>query len=137
MIKEVTIYETSDGSQFNTQKQAEQYETLYEKCQTIMRQLRPHEKDGAVQQDVEKVKKAFAEFMDLCGETIPEFKKTFIGVKDGCVHQSWAHRIISDYNIECLCHAFFRFTCINMTSGVEYEQPYYVEHESEWEKVIH
>ena len=137
MIKEVTIYETDDGSQFNTRKEAEKYETLYEKCQTIMGQLRPREKYSAVQQDVEKVREAFAEFMDLCAVTIPPYKKTFMGVKYGSIDPSWALRIISDYNIECLCHAFFRFTCINMTSGVEYEQPYYVEHESEWEKVIH
>ena len=43
MIKEVTIYETNDGSQFDTRKEAEKYESLYEKCEKIMSQLRPHE----------------------------------------------------------------------------------------------
>jgi len=136
MIKEVTIYETTDGSQFDTLKEAEEYEMLYEKCEKIMSHLRPHEDNCAVQQDVELVKKAFNEFMDLCVETIPHYKKTFIGVKEGTVHPSWAQRIISDYNIECLCNASFRFSCTNMISGIEYEQPYFVNHESEWKGEI-
>lgn len=137
MIKEVIIYEASDGSRFDTRKEAERCEILYEKCQMIMRQLRPRIEHSAVQQDVEKVKKAFAKFMDLCAEAIPECKKTFIGVKDGSINQSWAYRLISDYNIKCLNGVFFRFNCINMTSGIEYEQPYYVKHESEWKEVIY
>ena len=135
--KEVTIYETTDGSQFDTQKEAKKYELLCEKCEKIMSQLHPHIDNGAVQQDVELVKKAFNEFMDLCGEAIPYYKKTFICVKGGNTHPSWAERIISDYNIKCLCNASFRFSCINMVSGIEYEQPYYVNHESEWDKVIY
>ena len=137
MIKEVTIYETTDGSQFDTRKEAEKYELLYEKCEKIMGKLHPHEDNGAVQQDVELVKNAFNEFMDLCVETIPSYKKTFIGVKEGNIHPSWAQRIISDYGIDCLLNAFFRFSCTNMVSGIEYEQPYYVNHESEWKKVIY
>lgn len=137
MIKELTIYETTDGCRFNTEKEAKEYEVLYEKCKKIMRQLRPHEDYGAVQQDIELVKKAFNEFMNLCVEVIPQYKKTFIGVKEGGIHPSWAQRIISDYHIKCLCKTFFRFTCINMRSGIEYEQPYFVEHESEWEKIIY
>lgn len=136
MIKEVTIYETNDGSQFDTRKEAEEYEILCEKCEKIMSQLRPHEDYGAVQQDVELVKKALNEFMDLCAEVIPSYKKTFIGVKEDNIHPSWAQRIISDYNIECLCNASFRFSCTNMVSGIEYEQPYYVNHEYEWNKKI-
>ena len=137
MIKEVTIYETTDGCRFNTEKEAEKYESLYEKCENIMGQLRPRLDNGAVQQDVEVVKKAFDKFMYLCAEVIPNYKKTFIGVKEGNIHPSWAQRIISDYDIKCLCKAFFRFSCTNMTSGVEYEQPYFVEHESEWKKTIY
>lgn len=136
MIKEVTIYETNDGSQFDTRKEAEEYEILCEKCEKIMSQLRPHEDYGAVQQDIELVKKALNEFMDLCAEVIPSYKKTFIGVKEGNIHPSWAQRMISDHNIECLCNASFRFSCTNMISGIEYEQPYYVNHEYEWNKKI-
>ena len=136
MIKEVTIYETNDGSQFDTRKEAEKYESLYEKCEKIMSQLHPHVDDGAVQQDVKLVKKAFNEFMDLCGEAIPYYEKTFICVKGGNIHPSWAQRVISDYGIDCLSNASFRFSCTNMTSGIEYEQPYFVNHEDEWDREI-
>lgn len=136
MIKKVTIYETTDGCRFNTEKEAEKYESLYEKCEIIMGQLRPRVDDGAVQQDAKLVKKALSEFMDLCIETLSPYKNTFIGVKEGSTHPSWAGRIISDYGIKCLCEAFYRFQCTNMVSGIEYEQPYFVEHESEWDKEI-
>ena len=136
MIKKVTIYETTDGCRFNTEKEAEKYESLYEKCENIMGQLRPRVDDGAVQQDVNLVKKTFNEFIDLCIETIPTHEKTFIRVKEGSIHPSWAGGIISDYNIKCLCNASYRFKCTNMTSGIEYEQPYYVNHESEWIREI-
>lgn len=137
MIKEVTIYETTDGCHFNTEKEAKKYESLYEKCKNIMRQLRPHEDYGAVQQDIKLVKNALNDFMDLCIETIPTYEKTFIGVKEGTVHLSWAGRIVSDYGIKCLSETFYRFNCTNMVSGIEYEQPYFVAHELEWEKVIY
>ena len=137
MIKEIMIYETTDGCRFNTEKEAEKYESLYEKCEKIMSQLRPHIDIGAVQQNIESVKRAFNEFMDLCADAIPSYKKTFIGVKEGNIHLSWAQRVISDYGIDCLLNTFFRFSCTNMISGVEYEQPYYVKHESEWKKMIY
>lgn len=136
MIKEVMIYETTDGCRFNTEEEAKEYEALYKKCENIMSQLRPHEDNSAVQQDVKLVKNAFNEFMDLCGEAMPYYKKTFICVKGGNTHPSWAQRVISDYNIKCLCNASFRFQCTDMVSGIEYEQPYYVEHESEWNREI-
>lgn len=137
MIKGVTIYETTDGCRFNTEKEAKKYESLYEKCENIMGQLRPRVDDSAVQQDVKLVKKVFNEFMDLCAETIPTYKKTFIGVKEGNIHPSWAQRIISDYGIKCLSETLYRFNCTNMVSGIEYEQPYFVEHESEWKGDVH
>ena len=137
MIREVTIYETSDGSQFDTRNEAEEYEMLCEKCEKIMSQLHPHEDNSAVQQDVELVKKAYKEFMELCAETMPSFKDIFLKTADGIAHPSHAERIIGDYDFKCLCDADFRFICTNMVSGIEYEQPYFVEHESEWKKVIY
>ena len=136
MIKEVTIYVGTDGSRFETIKEAERYEALYEKCEKIMGQLRVREKDYAVRQDINLVKKVFAEFMDLCCKTIPLYKYTFTGVKNGDVHPIWAQRVITDYGARCLENAFYRFDCINMESGIEYEQPYYVNHESEWKLEI-
>lgn len=133
MITQVTIYETTDGSQFGTLEEAEKYEALYERCEKVMFRLKPHGDYGqAVKQDPELVKEAYHNFLDICVEVIPTYKKWFEETKAGTRHQSWASKVISDYGIECLSHLMFRFSCTNMTSGIEYEQPYYVEHESEW-----
>jgi hypothetical protein len=138
MIKEITIYETTDRSRFESHREAVEYEKLYERCNEIMQVLRDREDDCAVRQDIKDVKNAFEKLMSLCAEKIPDFKSTFNKVSRGEAHQSWAARILSDYSSEyrCLYHSFFRFECINMVSGIEYEQPYYAAHESEWKGEI-
>jgi len=136
MIKDVTIYETTDGCRFDTRKEAEKYESLYEKCEKIMNQLRPRVDDGAVQQDIVSVEIALNAFMDLCAEVIPSYEKTFIGVKEGNIHLSWAGRVISESMIKCLKNTFYRFDCTSMISGIEYEQPYFVNHEDDWNREI-
>ena len=136
MIKEVLRFETTDGSVFSKRKDAEKYEELYERCEKIMSPLRPHEDYGAVRQDIDTVKKAFAEFMGLCGDVIPNWKELFDKTATGEAHPSHAARVISDYGFDCLSSANFRFMCTNMNSGIEYEQPYFVSHEDEWRKKI-
>ena len=138
MIKEKIYYVTDDGSEFKTYEQAQKYEDLYARCESIMGQLRPHEIDGAVMQDTFKIRKAYIELMELCAETIPQFDWVFkYAAENGIKNASHANRVINDFHYKCLCHAFFRFECTNFTSGIEYEQPYYVDHEDEWKKVIY
>ena len=135
MIKKITIYETTDRSRFESHRKAVEYEKLYGLCNEIMQVLRDREDDCAVRQDIKDVKNAFEKLMSLCAEVIPDFKSTFDKVATGKAHPSWAGRILSDYSTEyrCLYKSFYRFECINMVSGIEYEQPYYVSHESAWE----
>ena len=37
MIKEITIYETTDKSRFESHRKAVEYEKLYERCNEIMK----------------------------------------------------------------------------------------------------
>lgn len=137
MITEVKHYMTDDGSEFETYKEAQEYEKLYEKCKLIMNHL-VQEPNGecAIQHNVDVIKKAYKEFMDLCGKIIPSYKYIFDATVNGNAHPSHAERIISDNGYECLCHTNYRFRCMNMSSGIEYEQPYYVTHENEWKGKI-
>ena len=137
MITEAKYYVTDDGSEFDTYKKAQEYEKLYEKCKMIMSQLNeePTEK-YAIQHDIVIIKKAYEDFMNLCGKIIPSYKYVFDDTANGKAHPSYASRIISDFDYECLCHADYRFRCMNMNSGIEYEQPYYVTHENEWKGKI-
>ena len=136
MIKEIIHYVTDDGSEFDNYKDAQEYEALYEKCEKIMSQLKPYVERKAVRQDIGTVKKAYKEFMELCAETMPSFKDIFLKTADGIAHPSHAERVIGDYDFKCLCEADFRFMCTNMDSGIEYEQPYYVNHQNEWKGEI-
>jgi hypothetical protein len=136
MIKEIIHYVTDDGSEFDNYKDAQEYETVYQRCEEIMSQLNPYVDGKVIRQDIETVKKAYKEFMGLCGEIIPQHKWVFDGVINGTIHQSHAERVLSDYDIECLCRAVYRFMCTNMDSGIEYEQPYYVNHQNEWKGEI-
>lgn len=134
MVKKVEVWEAQDGKRFDEHIDAAYYDSIIDWCSEVMSELRPHEEGGAVQQDVEEVKKAYAEFMDLCAEVLPKNKDWFQGVKEGRRHPSHVQYLLADYSTDypILWKTLFRFDCINMTSGIEYYQPYYVEHEDEW-----
>ena len=134
MVKKVEVWEAQDGKRFDEHIDATYYDSIIDWCSEVMSKLRPHEEGGAVQQDVEEVKKAYAEFMDLCAEVLPKNKDWFQGVKKGRRHPSHVQYLLSDYSTDypILWKTLFRFDCINMTSGIEYYQPYYVEHEDKW-----
>ena len=86
----------------------------------------------AIQQDVDTVKQAWSDFCELCGKYLPEYKECFKGVKDGTTHQSWMSRILDDCEGGLLYHTFGRLSSISRTSGIEYQQPYFVDHEYEF-----
>ena len=138
MIREVKIYEASDGTRFNSKREAEKYERLYNQCEDIHKQLGKKAKDlYAVRHDVTTVKVLCAKFIDICAKTIPDFSDLFKKFKEGEVHISHIRRVLSDYSSEypCLWHLYFRLSCISPT-GIEYEQPYYTEHEDDWKYKI-
>lgn len=137
MVDWITVYQASDGKRFDDLHDAENYEYIYQRCQEILGELRPNETKGktmAVRQHVYAVKSAFRKLMELCCDVLYKHKRVFRGVANGQYHRSHAARILSDYSNDypCLQKAFFRFECINMESGLEYNQPYFVEHEDEW-----
>lgn len=136
MIREKIYYVTDDGSEFESRKEAEQYECLCEKCEKIMSQLRPRCDGPAVRQDAATVKKAYHEFLEFCATVIPSHKDLFLKTISGEAHPSWAERVLSESGFDCLTNASFRFMCTNMNSGIEYEQPYFVNHEKEWKGKI-
>lgn len=138
MVKKVEVWEAQDGKRFDDIASADYYDSLIDWRNEVMSKLRPHVDDGAVQQDVEEVKKAFGEFMDLCAHVIPDYEEWFQGVKEGKRHLSHVQYLLADNSTEYpfLWKTWFRFDCINMTSGIEYGQPYYVEHEDEWKWLV-
>lgn len=141
MIERITVFQTSDGKRFDDPREAENYEYIYQRCQEIMGKLRPatdFNEWQAVRQNIYAVKSAFLDLMELCCDVLYKHKRVFIGVANGKYHRSHAEHILSDFSKDypCLQKTFYRFECISLTSGIEYNQPYYATHEDEWQHPV-
>lgn len=139
-MKEITIYQTEDGSRFDKKEEAVKYEEIYNKCNYINSLIpkinRELEYDEYIQQDIKVVKQAFNDFMDVVAIAIPNYADWAEQTKIGVRHISHIGRVISDYNIKCLYSLYFRFCCISFDNGKEFQQPYFVLHQNEVTKEI-
>lgn len=134
-MRAITIYQTEDGCRFDKKEDAIKYEELCDKCKNIESNLvnigRELQYNEYIQQDVTIVKKSMDYFMDVVADAIPEYAAWTIQVKNGGRHISHIERVISDYNIKCLNNLYFRFKCISLENGKEFQQPYFVKHQDE------
>ena len=134
-MKEVIIYQTEDGCRFNDKESAMKYEELCDKCKSIESTLvnigRELQYNEYIQQDITTVKNAIYCFMNVVADAIPEYAAWAIQVKNGGRHISHIGRVLSDYNIRCLNNLYFRFKCISLENGKEFQQPYFVTHQEE------
>lgn len=143
-MREIIIYEARDGEEFYDKTKCQNYETVLDKIDEIMSELRDDSNVScsvAIRQNVETVKKVLNRFLlEVCEPAFSdsEYKKWIQEVADGTRHMSYVARLLSDNRSKgkAYYHTCFRFMCINMESGIEYEQPYYAEHEDEFEGVI-
>jgi len=138
---EITIYKAVDGARFESKCDCEHYESVIDKANNIMSRLRPNDEissNVAIRQDSDVIKEVKRYFFLLCAEVIPSEKQWFSEVANGIRHISHAGCVLSDYSHDfpILWKLYFRLECINDFSGVEYEQPYFANHESEFKGVI-
>lgn len=138
---EITIYEAVDGTRFNSKGDCEHYESVIDKANNIMSRLRPNDEissNVAIRHDFNVVTEVKKDFFLLCAEVIPSYNQWFSEVANGIRHISHAGRVLSDYSHDfpVLWKLYFRLECINDFSGVEYEQPYFANHECEFKGVI-
>lgn len=140
-MKKITIYESNDGTRFDKKADCEYYESICKNVNNVMGRLRQNNEVSiriAIRQDIDVVREVKQDFFLICAEVIHSFSQWFKEVADGTRHISHAGRILSDYNNDfpILYGAYFRLECISETSGVEYEQPYFANHEIEFDGVI-
>lgn len=64
----------------------------------------------------------------MCSKFFPNYEKWFIEVANGDRHLSHIGRLIYDSIYKVLKDAYFRFECIDIKTGYEFQQPYYVNH---------
>lgn len=140
-MEEITIYKAIDGTKFDSKADCEYYESICKNISNILVRLRPSEEVSsriAIRQDIDVVRQVKQDFFLICAEVIHSFSQRFKEVADNTMHISHVGRILSDYskNFPILYATYFRLECISETSGVEYEQPYFANHEIEFNGVI-
>lgn len=138
-MKKISIYECNDGTRFDSEKQAAEYDILLSKCNNINDAIGRKvelEYDQYVQRDVETVKKQWKAFCDIVAEAIPPYLGIARECGNGTMHRSHIGRVIGDYNIKCLCDLYFRFECVD-NHGREYQQPYFANgHQNEAKREV-
>lgn len=140
-MEEITIYKAVDGTRFDRKADCEYYESIYKNVSNIMSRLRPNDEissNVAIRHDSDVVVEVKEDFFLLCAEVIPSYKQLFSEVANRIRHISHAGRVLSDYSHDfpILYDSYFRLECINDCSGVEYEQPCFVNHEIEFKGII-
>lgn len=126
-MKKIVIYQCNDGTRFDSEKQAAEYDILLLKCNNINDAIGRKvelEYDQYVQHNAGAVKKQWRVFCNIVAEAIPFYDKMAWECGNGTRHRSHIGRVISDYNIKCLYDLYFRFECID-EQGREYQQPYF------------
>lgn len=140
-MKKITIYKAVDGSRFDRKADCEYYESIYKNVNNIMARIRPNNEVSsrvAIRQDSDIVREVMQDFFLICAEVILSYSQLFKEVAYGTRHISHAGRILSDHSDDfpILYNTYYRIECINQISGVEYEQPYFANHEIEFDGVI-
>lgn len=133
-MKAITLYEANDGVRFELECDCVYHEAFCDKVEEINKRLRKNEEiDGtlAIEQDLDVVKSAFKDLMELCAEEFPQLDgRVFKEVATGKRHISHADYLLQEYSdhYPTLRRLFYRFLCIDMNTGIEYEQSYFAQY---------
>lgn len=141
-MKEIIIYVSDDGKEFHSKEECKAYEKIVNRVSDIMVGFRTNKnslgQNITVRQDVNIVKKAYNEFLELCEEIMDKhgiaeiFRKARLEPES--IHPSHIEYHLGDWSrtYPVLWSTYCRFQNINFTSGIEYTQPYYAKHEDEY-----
>lgn len=143
-MKEVIMYSASDGSTFSDKGKCERYEKIVDDVNAIMSLLHDNEiisSETAIRHKAFVVQECFRQFLlTVCKPLFDSdvYKTWFDKTATGEMNINTVGRLLSDYSDEypILNKTYYRFLCINMKSGIEYEQPYFVSHENEFHGYI-
>ena len=132
-MKEIILYEANDGVRFELECDCVYHEAFCDKVEEINKRLRKNEEiDGtlAIEQDLDVVRSAFKDLMELCAEEFPQLDgRVFKEVASGQRHISHANYLLQEYSDQypTLRRLFYRFMCIDINTGIEYEQSYFAQ----------
>ena len=139
MIKEITSYQCDDGSRFDLLKDAVKYETLCKKVNLIMKPLGKRPKKWKIEQkyiqhNPKDVKKAWHDFLVLCADNSECFSIPLMECAEDKRNINFADNILEHSQLQVINETDYRFRCISIKNGTgrEYEQPYFINHENDF-----
>ena len=139
-MEKLTIYKAKDGVRFDVEKDCAEYEKLIDRVEAVICKLRPHEDVDtmvAIQQNINTLRDCFKTFLvDICAPLFPSYGHLFISCAEGKTHKSWPSRILADNDYPVLRYTMWRFECIDMETGIEYEQPYFAYNPKEFKGTV-
>lgn len=131
MIERKVIY-VVEGKHFNDIESAEKYNTLYETVTNLLSILKTEKEDGIVKHNKDVVKGCFKLFCYICASIFSEFEEVFKRMGDeGILFKgSICEKVIFNhqYDYPIIYNAYYRFSCINFSSGIEYNSPWFAHH---------
>lgn len=135
--EQVTMYIAEDGGRFFKKEDCEEYEMICERANEILKDLKPNDNvddHTAIRQDREKVAEAWRKLYEVAQEYFPYHKELIEKVENGESHHSWLGRMLDDCDDERKFYrAYCRLSNIAKNSCIEYDQPYYADHENEFD----
>ncbi len=141
-MKTITKFQAVDGKEFTDKQECLKYEELIIEVDIIMSVLPETPKNdacnfsnggGFLQHKKRVLRTSKIEILELCKKYIDHhwIQQT---IDDCTVDPSWVARLLSDYNIQPLNNAWYRFSCIDKQSR-EWGQPYYANNPNEGEQI--
>ena len=112
-MKAITLYEANDGVRFDLECDCVYHEAFCDKVEEINKRLRKNEEiDGtlAIEQDLDVVRSAFKDLMELCAEEFPQLDgRVFKEVASGQRHISHANYLLQEYSDQYNKHCQFSY----------------------------
>lgn len=138
MIERKVIY-VVEGKHFNEIESAERYNDIYERITSLLSILKDEKEDGLIIHNKEVIRGIFKSFCYICAEVFDTFKEVFKRMGDeGILFKGGTcEKIIYNHQYEypAIYDAYYRFSCINFMSGIEYSTPWFAHHTEDYNKI--
>lgn len=140
-MKPITKYEANDGSEWRTEKECIERDTLCARVEALMKQWPEHPKndgcsfangEGFLQLTKELFETTRESLLDIIAESIDH--KWVNDSRGGKAHPSWVGRLLSDAGADPLYRAWVRIACVDKQFR-EWGQVYYAENPTEGKQI--
>ena len=136
-MKEITIWQASDGKRFDEKRQCEKHEELCAEIMDLMAHLPPRPTDtaflygaGFVAHDPAVAKQVRRSLLFKTARLTTN-RRILEGIESDTIQPLFIGVVIGELDMPILDDAWWRFLCMSRDFTKEFGQPYYRDHEDE------